>query len=301
MQESAALRSLASLLRSGATLERALVDWPERVGEGALREWCEAVAARVNLGVEPADAVTADGAFAHALGNIFAVHAQLGGDIAGSIDELAARTDSWSDSSTGAAAQAAGAKLSGRMISFLPLVFLAFTPGPKLPLQDPVAMTTMLAGVCLVAAGALWMGKLIPIAAQPDLAATVAGSLAAVLRGGASPSQVLTLMAERDKAGPLDSALRRVSLGLTWEEALTSSADQGLSELGRTLATARSSGAPVAPTLKAFATERERESILRFEAEARRAPVRMVLPLTLCMLPAFLLLGAGPLVRGLSA
>lgn len=303
MLDASALRSLASLLRSGVTLEEALIGWPELVQGGPLRVWAEGVAAGVKLGLEPATAVAAAaGAASHhdPLSSIFAVHAELGGDIAGSLDELAARRQQWDESSSGATAQAAGTRLSARMISLLPLVFVAFAPGPKLPFGDPLAMTTMFVGICLVLGGSVWMAKLLPASPAPDLAATVAGSMAAVLRGGAVPDQILRLMAERDAGGPLGSAFGRVNLGLTWEEALETSDDEGLGALGKTLAASRSSGAPVVASLGAFAAERERGSILRFEAEARRAPVRMVLPLTLCMLPAFLLLGAGPLVRGLS-
>ena len=144
------------------------------------------------------------------------------------------------------------------------------------------------------------MTKLLPSPPRPDLAAQVAGSLGAVLRGGAAPSQALTLMSQRDSTGPLKTALTRVKLGLSWEEALEASDEPGLKELGRTLLESRESGGPIAARLHAFAAERERATTLRFEAEARRAPVRMVVPLTVCLLPAFLLLGAGPLIRGLS-
>ena len=301
MSEAAAFRSLAASLRGGVSLEHALIDWPEGLGDGSCRGWAEQIAARVQLGVGPAEATAGGGsAFGASLGGIFAVHAELGGDLAGSLDELAQRSEARSESATGAAAQAAGAKLSARMISFLPLAFVVFVPGPKLPLHDPLAMTTMLLGISLVAIGSAWMAKLLPAPPRLDPAASVATTLAAVLRGGAAPSQVLSLMAERGGDGSLRSVSRGVELGLTWEEALLSSDDEGMQALGRTLDAAGSSGAPVAAALRAFAGDRERTAALTFEAQARRAPVRMVVPLTVCMLPAFLLLGAGPLVRGLS-
>ena len=298
--EPSALRSLASLVRSGLTLDRTLIEWPARV-EDDLRDWANEVARRIELAVPPADAFAAGHtSLDKALRDVFRVHAALGGSVAGSLDALAARLETEQESSSGAAAQAAGAKLSARMISLLPLGAIAFAPGPKLPLDDPVAMTVLLVGVTLVVLGSVWMTKLLPATPQPDLCAAVARALGAVVQGGPAPSQVLDLLAESERDGPLGEASVRVLLGLTWEEALCASDDEGLRTLGRTLVESRTSGAPVAVRLVDLAAERERASILEFEAEARRAPVRMVVPLTVCMLPAFLLLGAGPLVRGLA-
>ena len=300
MHEALALRSLASLLRSGAAVERALIEWPERLSEGPFKEWTERVSRMIELGADPAEAVAVDGGqVAAALSAIVAVHVELGGSIASSVNELAERIEAWDGSSTGAAAQAAGAKLSARMIALLPLASLVFVPGPKLPMDDPLAMTTIFLGVSLVAIGSRWMAKLLPTPPKMDLAAAVASALAATVGGGALPDQVLSLLAGRGHE-ELRAASVRVALGLSWEEALVHSDDEGLAALGTTLAESRSSGAPIADALRTFVAERERSAILSFEAEARRAPVRMVVPLTVCMLPAFLLLGAGPIVRGLS-
>ena len=153
MNEAAALRALASLIRSGRTPEQAAIEWPQQI-DGRLQEMARTVAARVKLGVSAHDALEGcEARWAEALRRTFSVHASLGGDLARSIDELAARVEAWDESSSGAAAQAAGAKLSARMISLLPLAFIVFVPGPKLPLNDPIAMTFMLIGVTLVAAG----------------------------------------------------------------------------------------------------------------------------------------------------
>src|SRR5688572_6724607 len=104
MDEARALRSLASSIRGGATLEQALIDWPESVGDGPLRGWTKEVAARVKLGLYPADAVSGcNYSFGESLGGIFIVHAELGGDIATSLDELAQRSETLSESAAGAA------------------------------------------------------------------------------------------------------------------------------------------------------------------------------------------------------
>lgn len=302
MDDAAALRSLASLLRAGFTMERSLVEWARRPGSDSALRSLQMVAQRVSLGAPPSEAFAGDefGAMTPLLQSVLAVHAALGGDAARSIEALADRVEVANESSAGAAAQAAGAKLSARMVAALPLVFLAFVPGTKLPLDDPIAMTSLLTGAGLVAVGTAWIKKLLPAPQPLDAAATIGLVLASVIRGGPGPDQVLTAIAEQDGSEDLRCAAGRVGLGLTWDEALQLAEDEGLRALGAALAESGTSGAPVAGRLGAFVSERERAARLSFEAETRRAPVRMVVPLTVCMLPAFLLLGAGPLLRGLS-
>jgi tight adherence protein C len=91
-----------------------------------------------------------------------------------------------------------------------------------------------------------------------------------------------------------------VVLGSTWPEALAASSDPHVSALGGALLSAYRVGVPVAGRLRLFASDLREQRRLAFEAETRKAPVMMVLPLVLCILPSFLLLALGPFVRGLS-
>jgi hypothetical protein len=56
---------------------------------------------------------------------------------------------------------------------------------------------------------------------------------------------------------------------------------------------------PLADALESFAERWRRERTSAFDARLRRAPVLIVIPLTLLVLPSFLLLGVAPFVRGL--
>jgi hypothetical protein len=49
-----------------------------------------------------------------------------------------------------------------------------------------------------------------------------------------------------------------------------------------------------------FAARRRAARSRDFDAAMRRAPVLMVVPLVICVLPSFLLLGVAPFLRGLS-
>jgi pilus assembly protein TadC len=49
-----------------------------------------------------------------------------------------------------------------------------------------------------------------------------------------------------------------------------------------------------------FARRRRRRLQLEFDAATKKAPVMMVVPLVLCVLPSFCLLALAPFLRGLS-
>jgi pilus assembly protein TadC len=72
--------------------------------------------------------------------------------------------------------------------------------------------------------------------------------------------------------------------------------DGPLSGVSRALATAASSGAPAIATLQAYLdVESHRRHAAAVEA-ARKLPVRMLVPLTLLVLPGFVLVTVAPLV-----
>ena len=55
-------------------------------------------------------------------------------------------------------------------------------------------------------------------------------------------------------------------------------------------------GAPIGPALDAASAELRADSRRRAEIRARKVPVRMLFPLALCILPAFVLLSVAPMV-----
>ncbi|HEY0888763.1 MAG TPA: type II secretion system F family protein, partial [Nocardioides sp.] len=77
--------------------------------------------------------------------------------------------------------------------------------------------------------------------------------------------------------------------------------EPALAPLGRTLARAHRSGAPVAGSVERLADDLARAARAEVEDRARRVGVRAAVPLGLCLLPAFVLIGIVPLVGGLTA
>lgn len=100
-------------------------------------------------------------------------------------------------------------------------------------------------------------------------------------------------------AARLDAVASRIALGAApvdeWDRM---AADPQLGLLGRVMARAHRSGAPVAVALARLAQDRRRERRTRLQARARSVGVRVAAPLAACFLPAFMLIGVVPTVVG---
>lgn len=163
----------------------------------------------------------------------------------------------------------------------------------------------------LVAATATWafLGRLEPTgvrrgreAAERDLPGLV-HLLAAALEAGCATGEAVRLVCEAypgPAADLVSSVSPRLALGIdvegAWRPVLD---DAGLAVLGRTMVRAHRSGASVASEIAALADELGRRSRLRVEERARSVGVKAAVPLGLCLLPSFVLLGIVPLVVGL--
>jgi Flp pilus assembly protein TadB len=128
--------------------------------------------------------------------------------------------------------------------------------------------------------------------------------LGAALQSGAAPGAAIELVcralpgAAADLLGPVAA---RLALGgdpvAVWS-ALAD--DPAIGPLGRTMARAHRSGAPVVAAVDRLSEELARRARADVEDRARAVGVRAAVPLGVCLLPAFLLLGIVPLVAGLA-
>jgi Flp pilus assembly protein TadB len=125
------------------------------------------------------------------------------------------------------------------------------------------------------------------------------------LRAGAATGPAVRVAA-RALPGPgadrLLPAADRLGLGVDPERVWSELAgDAELAPLGRALARAERSGAPVATVVGRLADDLADTGRTDVEQQARAVGVRAAVPLGLCLLPAFLLLGIVPLVASLVA
>ena len=125
--------------------------------------------------------------------------------------------------------------------------------------------------------------------------------LVATTEAGLSPSVAFRRSAEI-MAPPLGDELRytvrQMDLGVPWREALGQLADRteatALRRLVATLGRSQRLGASIGGTLRGVAADFRADRRARAEERARRAPVKMLFPLVLLILPAFILLTVGP-------
>lgn len=127
--------------------------------------------------------------------------------------------------------------------------------------------------------------------------------LAIALESGRDVADGLRLVCEA-MPGPATAVLAavpaRLALGVppdvAWRQVLDV---EELAPLARAMVRAHRSGAPVTDAVARLADELERDARSRVEDRARAVGVKAALPLGLCLLPSFLLLGVVPLAAGL--
>ncbi|MCA1672228.1 MAG: type II secretion system F family protein [Actinobacteria bacterium] len=303
-ERAAALRELAALLRAGLTLGESLDGWADHAPE-SLRTPLEHMRRRLRLGA-PAEAALETvipelGEEGPAVAALVTIHVRLGGDAARLLEDAATAADDRRAATESATAAASGARLSGRMVASVPFALLLLSPASRAPLFDAPGLALLAVGLGLGGVGLWWMGRVVP---RPetfdDPCVALATLVAGVCEAGTSPGAALEVMAGCDGAPlgeELERARRLVSLGATWPEALRR-IDAGLGDLAAVIQRATNSGSPVAAPLRSLATSRRLQAARHFEARLRRAPVVMVVPLTLCVLPSFAVLGLAPFLRG---
>ena len=131
------------------------------------------------------------------------------------------------------------------------------------------------------------------------------GLLGDALRAGRSPTEALAL-ATSALPGPASDRLAvvvpRLRLGMdpraVWDGL---AGDPALAPLGRVLSRAEATGAPVVSAVDRLAVALAEDARGDVEDRARAVGVRAALPLGLCLLPAFVLLGIVPVVAGMLA
>jgi pilus assembly protein TadC len=135
-----------------------------------------------------------------------------------------------------------------------------------------------------------------------------AAELMATCRDAGTPPGEAVAAVCAETAGPVATALRPVAAALeagidpatAW--ALTGDRrGDPLGRLGRAYVRGAATGAPLARSLRAVASDERTRTRAAAEAAARRAGVRAIGPLAVCFLPAFLVLGVVPVVVGVAS
>jgi pilus assembly protein TadC len=140
--------------------------------------------------------------------------------------------------------------------------------------------------------------------AQGARTALILELIAAILDSGASLPRAMTVAADAFRLG--DTAIARagaaMALGVTWAEAWPPATDEDrlACVLRRGLSFAATTGAPSARLISAHARLLRRERHRELERRAATLGVRLVIPLGVCSLPAFICLGVVPVLLSLA-
>ena len=167
-----------------------------------------------------------------------------------------------------------------------------------------VVVATGAAGVSYVVLGHLTSAA--EVRRQEELAAglpQVCDLLVACLEAGLPLRTAAGVLAD-GLDGPMADRLAEVAaktrLGVADERAWAElGAEPALAALGRELARGAGSGTALAARVRALGQDARKEAFAAAEARAKKVGVQSVLPLMVCFLPAFILLGVFPIVGGL--
>ncbi|MFT4050926.1 MAG: type II secretion system F family protein [Microbacterium sp.] len=171
-------------------------------------------------------------------------------------------------------------------------------------LADPAATARLVAWLPLVAIGlgaALGFDVLPTLASPPGIVCVVAGLVLMLVARRWSARLVAKAQPDAELAGlQAETVAIALSAGVSVDRALAVVADAGGghpgSDVRETLALSQKAGAPAVELLRAHAADARRRGRTEGRLRAARLGSRLLLPMGLCTLPAFLLLGVGPML-----
>lgn len=273
------VRTLAVLLQAGAV---PLTAWRHLADSGAVH--AERVVDRCEEGMPLVDAIDAEGGAWSDVAAAWDVATTVGAPLAEVLRSLAETmrdTASAADDVRIALAEPAG---TARLLLWMPLagLLLGFALGfdtISVLFGNPIGTACLVAGLLLVLCARAWTRRLLR-RAQPD--PTTPGMhaelVAVALSGGASIDRSLRLVD--------DSPAR---------DRLSGTHTRGVLQLSR------AAGVPAGELLRAAAAQERHDARIHGRLRAAKLSSQLLIPLGVCTLPAFLLLGVAPLMLSVLA
>lgn len=272
------VQTLAVLLQAGAV---PVVAWRHLADVGDAH--AVSVTARVDRGVPLLDAIEAEGGAWVDLAAAWEIATTVGAPLA---DVLRIIAESLRDAASAAddvriaLAEPAG---TARLLLWMPLagLLLGFALGFDtigVIVANPLGAACVVAGLLLVLAARVWTRRLLRRAAPaPGTPGMRAELVAVALSGGASIDRALRLVAESSTAGGTEESVRSV------------------------LELSRAAGVPAVELLRASAAQDRHAARVRGRLLAAKLSTQLLIPLGVCTLPAFLLLGVAPMLLSVLA
>jgi len=268
------VQTLAVLLQAGAVPVAA---WRHLASIGDIH--AESIVSRVEAGAPLVTAIEAEGGSWQDLAAAWEVATIVGAPLAEvlrMIAETLRDAASAADDVRIAMAEPAG---TARLLLWMPFagLLLGFALGfdtVGVIIGTPAGAGCVVTGLLLVLAARLWTARLLRRARpQPGTPGMRAELMAVALSGGASIPRALRLVEESSASRLGDDARIRSVLDLS-----------------------RSAGVPAGELLRASAGQERHASRVDGRMRAAKLSTRLLIPLGVCTLPAFLLLGVAPLL-----
>ncbi|WP_167044605.1 type II secretion system F family protein [Salinibacterium sp. ZJ454] len=217
-----------------------------------------------------------------ALAAAWAIASDAGAPMAPALREFAASLRSLAQAQRDIAVALAEPIATARLVMVLPAVALLF--GMLLGFNtvtvlfgSPLGLVCLGGGAGLLVAARAWNRRLVASAQPTDLTPGLLLDLAAIALSGGAP-------VDRARASALSAAAAR---GIATADTAT---------LDDVLDLSRRAGVPAAELLRSEADERRRSARSDSQQKAAALSIRLMLPLGVCVLPAFMLLGVAPLM-----
>lgn len=217
------------------------------------------------------------------LATAWAVATEAGAPLAPTLREYAASLRDLAQAQREIVVALAAPTATARLVLTLPAIGILF--GMLLGFNTLGTLLTTLPGwVCLslgsglMLAASRWNRRLVAHAQPRDLTPGLGFDLLAIaVSGGGSLDRARAIVAAAAEHFPLDD----------------SGSDSGIAE---TLELSARAGIPAAELLRSGATERRRDTLALVQSRAQALSVRLMIPLGVCVLPAFLVLSVVPLL-----
>lgn len=215
------------------------------------------------------------------------VATDMGAPLAPSLAQFAAGLRSLADAQRETEVALAGPVATGRLVLALPVVgvvlgvFLGFDTIRTLLTTVP-GLVCLAAGVGLLLVSRQWNRRLVAAAQPKEVMPGLEFELFAIaVAGGAS----------------LDRARESVDAALSFAKSFfAGEGNKDSAQLEAVLALSQRAGVPAAALLRAEADEARRDARAAAQKRAAELGVRLMIPLGVCVLPAFMLLGVAPLL-----
>ncbi|MFV0435453.1 MAG: type II secretion system F family protein [Leucobacter sp.] len=246
------------------------------------------IARGIGEGEQVAEAIAAtDGPEWRVLAVAWHLAEQSGAPLAAALERIASALHAVAQVRERRSVLLAGPQATVRMVGALPPLtlvlgaLLGFDPLPVL--LSPAGAALGVFGAALLAAGVLWAGAMTRAVTREDRVAGIELELVWIALGGGAPPSAACLRV-------VDCVDRLGAEWVAYDGFLRESLLRG------TIASAAAAGAPLQPLLVEEAAAARAESQAALERAAEKLGVRVLIPLGVCVLPSFIVLGVVPVL-----